>query len=94
MPGPGVSDHVYLMNPMKEYVEGHTAHVDAAFDAFKAKHGKAYSNKRDHDTRRDIYRHNLRFIHSKNRQGLSYTVAENHMADWTGAERKTVRGKL
>ena len=34
-PGPGKSpDHIYLFNPVKELVDGHTEHVDATFDHF------------------------------------------------------------
>lgn len=33
-----------------------------------------------------------RFIHSKNRQGLSYSLAVNHLADKTDLEMKTMRG--
>jgi hypothetical protein len=94
MPGPGATNHVYLMNPMKEFVDNHHAHTDSAFESFKAKHDKSYDNERDHEARKDMYRHNLRFIHSTNRQGLTYTVAENHMADWTTGERRMLRGKL
>ena len=82
------------MNPMREYVNHHSNHLDAAFDSFKERHNKSYSDERDHDARKDIYRHNLRFIHSKNRQGLTYTLGENHMADWTSGERRMLRGKL
>ena len=86
------------MNPMREYVNHHSDHLDAAFDSFKKRHDKSYSGDnpgdRDHDARKDIYRHNLRFIHSKNRQGLTYTLEENHMADWTSGERRMLRGKL
>ena len=90
------------MNPMREYVNHHADHLDAAFENFKKRHDKSYSGDRpgdrpgdrDHDARKDIYRHNLRFIHSKNRQGLTYTLEENHMADWTSGERRMLRGKL
>ena len=34
-----------------------------------------------------------RFIHSHNRGGHSFSVAVNHLADWTDAERKALRGR-
>ncbi len=33
----------------------------------QAEHGKEYRDAREHETRKDVYRQNLRFIHSKNR---------------------------
>jgi hypothetical protein len=34
----------------------------------------------------------FRFIHSKNRAGLSYRLAVNHLADKSGEEMKLMRG--
>ena len=95
-PGPGLaSDHVYTMNPAKEFVQNHDTHVRwelwksyglmfnkrslmtsmwtcrATFDDFETKHGKTYSNPGEREARLDLYRQNLRFIHSKNRQELA-----------------------
>ena len=91
-PGPGKSsDHVYTMNPAKEFVDNHDAHVRymrtqllqsslcqvlleckpslcrATFEEFETKHGKVYSTVGEREARVDLYRQNLRFIHSKNR---------------------------
>merc|ERR1719427_1726500 len=46
------------------------------------------------ESRLDVYRQNLRFIHSKNRKGLTYTLASNHMADMTNSEMKILRGRI
>merc|ERR1719244_2044912 len=92
-PGPG-SDHIYTMNPIKEFVDHHEKHVRETFDEFKVQHSKTYRNKDDEESRLDLYRQNLRFIHSKNRQGLSYTLSSNHLADMTGSEMKTLRGRV
>ena len=43
----------------------------ATFDDFETKHGKTYSNPGEREARLDLYRQNLRFIHSKNRQELA-----------------------
>ena len=40
----------------------------ATFEEFEMKHGKTYSNPTEREARVDLYRQNLRFIHSKNRQ--------------------------
>jgi len=42
----------------------------------------------------DIYRQNLRYIHSKNRQGLTYSLASNHLADQTSWELGRLRGRI
>merc|ERR1719233_2463158 len=73
-PGPG-SDHVYTMNPMKEFVDNNEAHVRDTFEEFKVHHSKKYRDETDEESRLDVYRQNLRFIHSKNRKGLTYTLA-------------------
>merc|ERR1719376_1652739 len=92
-PGPG-SDHVYTMNPMKEFVDNNEAHVRDTFEEFKVHHSKKYRDENDEESRLDVYRQNLRFIHSKNRKGLTYTLASNHMADMTNSEMKILRGRI
>ena len=92
-PGPG-ADHVYTMNPMKEFVENHEAHVRDTFEEFKVHHNKKYRDGDDEESRLDLYRQNLRFIHSKNRKGLTYTLASNHLADMTSSEMTTLRGRI
>lgn len=95
-PGPGShgDHHVYFANPIREFVDSHADHVDETFEAFKAEHGKEYGSDEDHETRKDFYRQNLRFIHSRNRAGLSYKLASNHLSDWTQEERRSLRGRL
>jgi len=92
-PGPG-SEHVYQMNPMKEFIQNHDAHVKASFHDFKWKHGKWYSNELEEALRHLNFMHNMRFIHSKNRQGLTYKLAMNHLADQSDKELRTLRGRI
>ena len=87
-------DHTYTMNPIREFVDRHDHHVNTAFDDFKVKHNKRYRGYKDHENRKDIFRQNVRYIHSKNRQGLTYTLAVNQMADMTNSEMATMRGRL
>ena len=94
-PGPGVRDeHIYTMNPAKEFIEGHTDHVDSTFSHWKARHSKQYQNEKEHTLRKNVYSQNMRYIHSTNRQHLTYTLASNHLADLTDSEMKFRRGKL
>lgn len=89
-PGPG---HYATMNPMQEFVYPHDdSHVDNEFDRFKGKHGKKYETDTEHDNRKSIFRQNLRFIHSKNRAGLGYSLGINHLADRSADELKALRG--
>ncbi|XP_063237823.1 digestive cysteine proteinase 1 [Bacillus rossius redtenbacheri] len=91
-PGPG-DQHVYTFNPMREFVHGYDAHVDAAFDDFTAAHGKDYADAKEHGSRKEIFRQNVRFIHSTNRAGLPYQLSVNHLADRSELELKALRGK-
>ena len=59
-PGPGVADHVYTFNPMKEFVHGHDRHVDESFDSFRHRHSKQYDDETDHEHRKNIFRQNMR----------------------------------
>lgn len=68
--------------------------VNALFKSFKARYKKNYISKREHESRKDIYRHNLRFIKSRNRQNLGYRLKANHMADMTEEEIRQKKGIL
>lgn len=91
-PGPGAG-HYATFNPMQEFVHpAKDEHVEHSFNHFKAKHGIKYKTDKEHEYRKNIYRQNLRFIHSKNRAHLSYTLAANHLADKTEEELRARRG--
>ncbi|XP_016974481.1 digestive cysteine proteinase 1 [Drosophila rhopaloa] len=90
-PGPGTG-HYATFNPMQEFITGTDEHVDKAFHHFKHKHGVSYRTDSEHEHRKNIFRQNLRYIHSKNRAKLTYTLAVNHLADKTEEELKARRG--
>ncbi|ALC43483.1 26-29-p [Drosophila busckii] len=90
-PGPG-SGHFATLNPMKEFISGSDEHVDKEFHHFKRKHGKDYPSDNEHEYRKNIFRQNLRYIHSKNRAKLTYTLTVNHLADKNEDELKARRG--
>ncbi|CAN8001711.1 unnamed protein product, partial [Ixodes hexagonus] len=92
-PGPG-AEHLALHSPMAEFVGGHDAHMHSAFDKFKEDHGRDYEHHTEHERRRDIFRQNLRFIHSTNRANRGYTVDVNHLADRSSDELVYLRGRL
>lgn len=91
-PGPG-DRHIYTFNPMKEFIHNYDKHVETAFDHFRKRHGKDYSGDVEHSKRKEVFRQNLRFIHSKNRASLGFTLDVNHLADRTDLEMKALRGK-
>lgn len=91
-PGPG-DKHIYTFNPMREYIHNSDEHVNVAFDDFKKAHKKDYVNELDHLKRKEIFRQNLRLIHSINRANLGYKLDVNHLADRTDLELKALRGK-
>ena len=90
-PGPGL-DHTYTMNPMREFINNDDGHVHDTFEEFKNKHGRDYKSK-EHSRRLEHFRQNMRFIHSKNRQALGYTLASNHLADRSEQELRVLRGR-
>ncbi|XP_012273561.1 digestive cysteine proteinase 1 [Orussus abietinus] len=91
-PGPG-DRHIYTFNPMREFIHNDDAHVDVNFDSFKKTHKKQYKDHVEHGKRKEIFRQNLRFIHSINRASLGYQLDVNHLADRTDLEMKALRGK-
>ncbi|KAL7020881.1 hypothetical protein ACKWTF_011664 [Chironomus riparius] len=91
-PGPG-NKHFATMNPMMEFIHPRNEeHVDDEFERFKRKHDKDYETHHEHENRKNIFRQNLRFIHSNNRKGLGYSLGVNHLADRTADELKALRG--
>ncbi|KAJ7387714.1 hypothetical protein OS493_001056 [Desmophyllum pertusum] len=87
----------YLANPMAEYV--HFTHrkdreLDNTYKEYKAKHGKNYTSPTEHERRKHIFKHNLRYIRSKNRENLRYKLAPNKLADMTEEEMDLHRGLL
>ncbi|KAK4885932.1 hypothetical protein RN001_002203 [Aquatica leii] len=92
-PGPG-DRHIYTFNPMKEFIHPTTtSHVEFEFRKFKVKHGKGYTNDIEETKRKDVFRQNLRFIHSINRQHKGYSLGVNHLADRSELELKALRGR-
>ncbi|XP_055383598.1 digestive cysteine proteinase 1 [Condylostylus longicornis] len=91
-PGPG-KGHYATFNPMQEFIHPvSNEHLDNEFNRFVGKHGKIYIGDTEKDYRKDIFRQNLRLIHSKNRQQLGFSLAVNHLADRTEEELRAIRG--
>jgi len=95
-PGPGASHHLTkaTFNPMKEFIHGFDDHINNGFYEFIHTHNKQYKHDKEMEKRRNIFRHNFRFIHSHNRKGLTFKLGLNHLADKSDDERKVLRGKL
>ncbi|KAI4467184.1 cysteine protease family c1-related [Holotrichia oblita] len=92
-PGPGAG-HVYTFNPMREFVHPISdSHLSFEFHKFTRKHGRVYSDTKEALYRKEIFRQNIRFIHSVNRRFKGYTLGVNHLADKTEMELKAIRGK-
>ncbi|XP_029299280.1 digestive cysteine proteinase 1 [Cottoperca gobio] len=92
-PGPGVEHHM-LANPMKDLI--HTSasgHSQRMFDYFKDKFQRQYSDEREHEKRHHAFVHNLRYVHSKNRAGLSFSLTLNSLSDRTLSELFIMRGR-
>ncbi|XP_055732469.1 digestive cysteine proteinase 1-like isoform X1 [Salvelinus fontinalis] len=92
-PGPGVEDHL-LANPMKDLI--HTSslgHAQRLFGHFKEQFGRRYGDEREHEKREHAFVHNLRYVHSMNRAGLSFSLAVNSLSDLSMSELSAMRGR-
>ncbi|CAH1773564.1 unnamed protein product [Owenia fusiformis] len=89
-PGPGV-EHRVLSNPMQEYIHRDDSHTQTEFAHFKKYHNRQYVDK-EHQERENAFRQNFRYVHSKNRAGLTYRLKVNHLADRFDHELKYTRG--
>lgn len=76
---------------MKEFIHGMDEHITSTFDEFVQTHNKKYQHDRETMLRLNVFRHNHRFIESKNRQALTYKLDINHLADRTTDELKVER---
>ncbi|KAL4154437.1 hypothetical protein QTP88_000303 [Uroleucon formosanum] len=91
-PGPGIN-HIYDFNPMMEFINNYGEYIDSTFEEFKRKHNKNYHNDTiEHFDRKNNFRQNLRYIRSKNRANVGYTLAVNHLADYSSTELKSMLG--
>lgn len=78
---------------MKEFVHPtDVSHIDIELERFMNKHGIIYNSVEEREHRHHVFMQNLRFIHSKNRAQLGYTLAVNHLSDKTDDELSTLRG--
>lgn len=93
-PGPGVENHI-VMNPLQEIIHPERGdRYHQLFDEYKKSYGKEYQDAKEHVERLTRFRHNVRFIHSKNRQNLPYRLRINHLADRHKDELGMIRGRL
>ncbi|KAB5530907.1 hypothetical protein PHYPO_G00134760 [Pangasianodon hypophthalmus] len=91
-PGPGV-EHRILANPIQDLI--HTSpvgHAHRLFGHFKEKYEHNYEDEVEHEKREHNFVHNVRYIHSMNRAGLSYSLSVNHLADRSEEELAMMRG--
>lgn len=73
-----------LFNPMSEYINRHGEdYLQSSFDEFKKKHGHEYKDEHEHRHRLKIFRHNNRYVNTRNRAALSYKMKLNKFADRT-----------
>lgn len=96
-PGPGDSVHRVLNNPIGEFMNHHVDphhddHIVTMFEQFKSTHKPVYAHDKEHAQRLHNFRQNVRYVHSKNRQGLTYRLALNHLSDKSQRELKLRNG--
>lgn len=91
-PFPGTPGMAAAGNPINEWntqphKKAEHTHVDRAFTEWTHTHGKRYPSALHREQRKRNFHNNLRFINAHNRQGKTYKVALNHLADTTREER-------
>ncbi|CAF3433511.1 unnamed protein product [Rotaria sp. Silwood1] len=92
-PDSDISSHV-LFNPMREYINRHGEDdLQISFDEFKKQHGYKYKDEYEHRHRLKTFRHNNRYINTRNRAGLTYKMKLNKFADRTDDELRVLRGR-
>ncbi|XP_036422410.1 digestive cysteine proteinase 1-like [Colossoma macropomum] len=92
-PGPG-AEHRLLANPIQDLI--HTSpvgHAHRLFGHFKEKYQRDYETEEEHEKREHNFVHNIRYVHSMNRAGLSFSLSVNHLADHSQAELAVMRGR-
>ncbi|NXT86243.1 ALEUL protease, partial [Zapornia atra] len=85
--------HRVLVNPMEDLVGRHQPWAHEVFHHYRRRLGRRYGSVRELEHRQSIFVHNMRFVHSRNRAALSYTLALNHLADRTPQELAALRGR-
>lgn len=79
-------DSHFVSNPMGEFMSYGEDLVDEMYHIYNQNHGKVHDSKHEHVKRKHIFRHNMRYIRSINRQNLTYKLAPNHLVDLTDEE--------
>ncbi|KAI0238627.1 Counting factor associated protein D [Lamellibrachia satsuma] len=93
-PGPGdVAEQQLEMNPAQQFIGSDEPHMTHMFNMFKKTHNKDYASKLEHERRKNIFRHNVRYVHSMNRANLTYSLKLNHLADLEDGEMRLMRGR-
>jgi len=92
-PQMGMKFKTALLDLHMFHPEAHLEEKKGLFDQHCAEHGKVYEDPAEYAKRAVHFHHSLRLINASNRKGLSYTLAPNHMADWTPDERALLLGR-
>ncbi|KAI7798783.1 hypothetical protein IRJ41_015825 [Triplophysa rosa] len=91
-PGPGVEHHL-LANPIQDLVYASpVGHAHRMFGHFKEQYTRQYDSEEEHEEREHNFVHNVRYVHSMNRAGLSFSLSVNYLADRSEAELAVMRG--
>ena len=88
-PGPGYQSRI-VANPMQEFIHPiNCEHLHHMYKDFSNKFSKQTTS----DDRMHTFKHNIRYINSMNRKGLSYRLKINHLADHSPSELRKLRGR-
>ncbi|RXN26250.1 synaptotagmin 1 isoform X1 [Labeo rohita] len=90
-----IEEHQILANPIQDYVStSPISHAHRLFGPFKKKFKRQYRSEKEHEERENIFVHTLRYVHSTNRAGHTFSVGINHFADQKKEELAMMTGGL
>ncbi|XP_045455792.1 uncharacterized protein LOC123665544 [Melitaea cinxia] len=81
------------LEPLLEFTSPHRdLRYDEALQQFKTEYNRQYLDDTEEAVRKNLLMQHLRFIHSGNREGATFELASNYLADRLDAELEQLRG--
>nr|XP_026496931.1 uncharacterized protein LOC113401290 [Vanessa tameamea] len=87
------AEHLARLEPLLEFTLPHRdLRYDEAFQRFKTEYNRQYADNTEEAVRKNLLMQHLRFIRSGNREGATFELAPNYLADRLDEELEELRG--
>ncbi|XP_050355829.1 uncharacterized protein LOC126777034 [Nymphalis io] len=87
------AEHLARLEPLLEFTLPHRdLRYDEAFQRFKTEYNRQYADNTEEAVRKNLLMQHLRFIRSGNREGATFELAPNYLADRLDDELAELRG--